>query len=60
MEFRSNDGSIAIKSRRLGITHRKAGSAVPPNVAPNGPSRAIRWLREKPVQVFKIPLVTKR
>jgi len=39
---------------------RKAGSVVPANVAPNEPQIGMRWLREKPTQVSKTTLVTKK
>ncbi len=45
---------------RLYLVPRKAGPVVPVDVAPNDPLTEMRWLREKPVQVSKIPLVTKR
>jgi len=32
----------------------------PADVAPNEPSRAMRWLREKPVQDSKATIITKR
>jgi len=39
---------------------RKVGTTVPANVAPNEPQIGMKWLREKPVQVSKATLVTKR
>jgi len=57
---RSNDGLVAIRSGRLALFFRKAGPVVPVDVAPNEPSIEMRWLREKPVQVFKASLITER
>ena len=57
---RSNDGLVAIRNGVLALISRKAGPVVPVNVAPNEPSIEMRWLREKPVQVFKASLITKR
>jgi len=57
---RSDDGKVAIRSRRLFLTARKTAQVVAVNVAPNEPPNKMRWLREKPVQVTKILVVTKR
>ena len=57
---RSNDGFVATRGGRLLLTPRKAGSVVPVNVAPDVPLIDMKWLREKPVRVSKIPIVTKR
>ncbi len=40
--------------------HRKAAQVVAVDVAPSEPLTEMRWLREKPVQTSKIPVVTKR
>ncbi len=56
----SNDGLVAIRSGRLYLTSRKAGLVVPVNVAPDEPPIEMKWLKEKPVQVSKVSLVTKR
>jgi len=56
---RSNDGIVANRSGRLFLITRKAGSVVPVNVAPNEPPKEVRRLRGKPVQVSKIPIVSK-
>ena len=55
-----NDGLVAIRSGRLALFFRKAGPVVPVDVAPNEPLSHMRWLREKPVQVFKASLITER
>ncbi len=57
---RSNDGMMAIKGGRLYLVSRKAAQVVTVDVAPNEPPIEMRWLREKPVQVSKILVVTKR
>jgi len=57
---RSNDGLITIRSGVLVLVPRKAGPVVLVDVAPNEPPNEMRWLREKPVQVSKISVVTKR
>ncbi len=57
---RSNDGSVAIRSGRLFLITRKADSVVPVDVAPDEPPNHMRWMREKPVQVTKILVITKR
>ncbi len=56
---RSDDGLVTIRSGRLYLISRKAGSVVPVDVAPCEPLIEMKWLRDKPVQVFKIILVTK-
>lgn len=57
---RFNDGKVAIRSGKLVLTTRKAGSVVPVNVAPNEAPSIHEVLREKPVQVFQIPIIPKR
>jgi transposase len=57
---RSNDGLVATRSRRLYLAPRKAGLVVPVDVAPNEQLSNMKWLREKPAQISKIPLGTKR
>ncbi len=57
---RSNDGMVAIRSGRLFLISRKTAQVVAVNVAPNEPPNHMRWMREKPVQVIKILVVTKR
>ena len=57
---RSNDGSVATRSGGLLLTPREAGPVVPVDVAPDVPLIDMKWLREKPVRVSKIPIVTKR
>jgi len=57
---RSNDGIVATRGGGLILIPRKAGSVVPVDVAPSEPPIEMRWLREKPVQVSKVTLVTKR
>ena len=57
---RSNDGLIAIRSGGLILIPRKAGPVVPVDVAPDEPPIEMKWLMEKPVQVSKVILVTKR
>jgi transposase, IS605 OrfB family, central region len=57
---RSNDGFVTIRSGSITLISRKAGSVVPVDVAPNEPLIEMKWLREKPVQVSKVILVTKR
>ena len=57
---RSDDGSVAIRGGRLYLASRKAGLVVPVDVAPDEPPIEMKWLREKPVQVSKVTLVTKR
>ena len=46
----ADDGALSVRR----------GSMVPADVAPNETPRAVRWLREKPLQTLKIPIVTKR
>ncbi|OYT30514.1 MAG: hypothetical protein B6U95_00275 [Thermofilum sp. ex4484_82] len=57
---RFNDGKVAIRSGKLVLTTRKAGSVVPVNVAPNEAPSIHEVLREKPVQVSQIPIIPKR
>ncbi|RLE86455.1 MAG: hypothetical protein DRN04_19480 [Thermoprotei archaeon] len=57
---RSNDGTVTIRSGRIYLISRKTAQVVAVNVAPNEPPNQMRWLREKPVQVSKILIVTKR
>ncbi len=57
---RSNDGRVAIRSGRILLITRKAAQVVAVNVAPDEPPNQMRWLREKPVQVTKILVITKR
>jgi len=57
---RSNDGSVAIRGGGLVLIPRKAGPVVPANVAPDDPLTEMKWLREKPAQALKVPLITKR
>jgi len=57
---RSDDGSVAIRGGSLVLVSRKAASVVAVDLAPNEPPRAMRWLREKPVQDSKVTIVTKR
>ncbi len=57
---RTDDGRVAIRSGRLILETRKTAQVVAVNVAPNEPPNKMRWLREKPVQVTKILVVTKR
>ncbi|RLE65155.1 MAG: hypothetical protein DRJ47_05995 [Thermoprotei archaeon] len=56
----SDDGIVAIRSGRLFLVTRKTASVVAVNVAPDEPPIEMRWLREKPVQVSKILIITKR
>jgi len=57
---RFNDGKVAIRSGKLVLTTRKAGSVVPVNVAPSEAPSIHEVLREKPVQVSQIPIIPKR
>jgi len=57
---RSNDGKVAIRSGRLFLITHKTAHVVAVDVAPDEPPNQMRWLREKPVQVTKILVVTKR
>ncbi len=57
---RLNDGMVAIRGGRIYLIHRKAAPVVAVDVAPNEPPTEMRWLRGKPVQVFKISIVSKR
>jgi len=56
---RSGDGGVAIRGGRLVLVPRKAAQVVAVDVAPNGPPTEVRRLRGKPVQVSKIPIITK-
>jgi len=57
---RSNDGKVVNRSGKLHLISRKTAQVVAVNVAPNEPPIEMRWLREKPVQVTKVLIVTKR
>ena len=57
---RSNDGRVVIRSGRILLITRKTAQVVAVNVAPYEPPNQMRWLREKPVQVTKILVITKR
>ena len=56
----SDDGKISIRSGRLVIIARNPCPVVCGDVAPNEPLSHMRWLREKPVQVSKVLIVSKR
>jgi putative transposase len=55
---RSNDGMVATRSGGLTLIPRKAGPVVPVDVAPTEPPTEMKWLRGKPVQIFKVTQVT--
>jgi len=57
---RSDDGKVSIRSGGLFLITRNPYLVVCGDVAPDEPLNHMRWLREKPVQVSKILLVTKK
>lgn len=57
---RPNDGVVATRGGALLLVSRKTAQVVAVDVAPDEPLMEMRWLREKPAQVSKVTLVTKR
>jgi len=56
---RSNDGKVAIRSGRICLIHRNLHLVVCGDVASNEPPSQMRWLREKPVQIPEILIISK-